>query len=227
MGFRGRKSGGVVFVRDDLGQTTASGPQRFALSAVPIPESLHLYASGVHQRRGSGYALAGQVVTLAAPVVDAAHLVALYATDGNPPQPLSVKTGDSWLYLTGQGANSQLSRPDFDDTAWSSGPTPFGWHGSAFPASDWEATTVPSPMDVWLRRHDVTSGGDLTWHVNVDDAADCYFDGQLVRSLPLGDATWVQRDVPAGLHTFAVHGTDNGNTGPSSRGYLTVEISEG
>jgi hypothetical protein len=136
---------------------------------------------------------------------------------------LSVPMGAVWKYATGLGSSTTYADPAFDDSAWSEGPTPFGY------GVDWtgyDPKTGPlSPLsNVWNRLHISTGGGDLTFAApsGLDDEAWIYLDGSLVVHWTFGAGHTITVPCSPGNHVVAVYGLDTA----SPAMFIAITVSE-
>jgi hypothetical protein len=96
--------------------------------------------------------------------------------------PTSEHAPQTWRYATAQ-PDAEWFEPDFDDSAWKTGPGGFGTEGTprAVVRTRWDGS------DIWLRRSfDVDSlseGGRLMLTIHHDEDAEVYLNGQLVQEL--------------------------------------------
>ena len=80
-------------------------------------------------------------------------------------------------------AGGNWQQPDFDDSAWQSGPAGFGTEGTpgAVVRTAWNGS------DIWLRRKiqldSLPEDGDIMLHIHHDEDAEIYLNGKLVRRL--------------------------------------------
>lgn len=239
LGLGGPGASGTQFEADDVHVLTAGdvnvGSAVFQLSHRPVDESVKAFLGPLAQEPTEwGIDYQNRTVTLALSGVEEAgdRIWVHYAYRKGLSSRLRVPLGHVWKYATGLGASATYAATGFDDSAWASGQSPFGWREAdyAHPASEY-GTFVPSPMDVWTRLHVNTSGGDLTFTIGIDDDAEAYLDGTLIGTFNVSQSE-AQRTVvvpaAAGAHVIAVHGTDQGNatTGTAEGGYLGVTIYE-
>jgi Glycosyl hydrolases family 2/Glycosyl hydrolases family 2, TIM barrel domain len=134
-----------------------------------------------------------------------------------PPQmrvlvPTSENAPQTWQYTANQPDEGWFE-PNFDDSAWDSGPAGFGAKGT--PRS--VVRTVWDSSDIWLRRaFDVESlpdEGQLMLTIHHDENAAIYLNGTLVRKLeghtrhyrPVLLDENARKQLRAGRNTIAVH----------------------
>lgn len=238
---RPSKARGIRFESDDVYTLTtadiAAGSATLFLTHRPVDESVKLWWRTVAQEP-TEYTVDYDAQTITLPLTgcervgDRLWVHYSYRKGLGTLQRLSIPLGYSWRYATGLGSSTTYAATGFDDSAWSSGPTPFGWGDTGVPAT-W-ATTVPQPMDVWHRITVESFGGDLTFSwADVDDDAYVYLDGVLVgeahrTSGASGEnAGSFTAAATAGSHVIAVHGTDLGDTDAfTQKGYVGFAIQE-
>lgn len=150
-----------------------------------------------------------------------------YAYRAGPAAPLSVPIGHSWKYAVNLGASTTFAQPAFNDSAWATGPSPFGWGvgaGAGIPPIATPVGGLGSPMDVWCRIKVRTLGGALTFSTPlVDNNARVYLDGVEIwaPAYPSSNATLTVACAP-GDHTIAIRGTGDGQI----QDYSAFEIME-
>ena len=140
--------------------------------------------------------------TRAAPRAEKAAAAELVPTSELDPQ--------TWRYTTA-APPAEWATSTFDDSAWKSGPTPFG---NGLPAN---TAWTDTPGDIWLRRAVTLPAAlppHLSWMLLHDDAAEVYVNGtkavaapgtsQGYAFLPLADAARAAL-VPGGENVIAVH----------------------
>jgi Glycosyl hydrolases family 2, sugar binding domain/Glycosyl hydrolases family 2/Glycosyl hydrolases family 2, TIM barrel domain len=124
----------------------------------------------------------------------------------------SRSTAQAWRYSTEQPSEG-WQQPDFDDSAWKSGPGGFGTEGTPGAVV---RTTWDSP-DIWLRRtfalDELPEPGELMLEIHHDEDAEVYFNGKLVRTLrgytqgyrPAALANDARDALQVGQNVIAVH----------------------
>ncbi len=153
------------------------------------------------------------VVKPIAEIVTAANKGQFLPLPPKPPSPDLVPTSQddpqTWSYTFEKPAD-QWSKPDYDATAWKSGPAPFG-HGYAA-NTNWETT----PGDIWMRRS-VTLPAELPEKLKVlaqhDEDVEVYINGVLAAkatgytgdyaSIPMTEDA--RATLKAGDNLIAVH----------------------
>jgi hypothetical protein len=121
--------------------------------------------------------------------------------------PMSEGTPQMWRYTT-QTPPAAWNTLPFHDSAWKSGPGPFGAHTFGI-ATPWTQT----PGDIWLR-HPFTLSRAMVYplvNIQCDDSAEVYVDGVLAAtfsnpqetSVPVPEA--VRALLTPGRHILAVH----------------------
>jgi hypothetical protein len=124
----------------------------------------------------------------------------------------SEKSPQTWRYTTTEPAEN-WQQPDFDDSAWQSGPGGFGTEGTpgAVVRTEWNGS------DIWLRRKfpldSLTEGAEIMLNIHHDEDADVYLNGKLVRRLrghttsyrPAALTDDARQAFRTGENTIAIH----------------------
>lgn len=136
---------------------------------------------------------------------------------------------DTWLYKSvARGSSDDYSAKVYDDTAWPSGPAPFGDaafdYGNGWP---YPATILDVDSDTWLRKHvSLTSLGPIAIALQADNIASLWVNGAEV---PLVQAAWLYSGsyTPTQLSlVFAVRVTESAPPGPGNHKYAALEASQ-
>ena len=125
--------------------------------------------------------------------------------------PTSEDAGLSWSYITQKPADNWAA-PDFDASAWKTGPAPFG-QGAGSPNTPWTDT----PGDIWLRRTITLPAAvpaKLVVRVIHDEDVEVYLNGVLAASAPGFTGSYVELPMsdaaraalkPGAANIIAVH----------------------
>lgn len=226
---------GVVRPATDTFAAVGGGAETFTLAHTPVPGGILRVSWLPLEWPKADWSLSGNVVTIS----DALGVVAAedvfevaYLYDGaaiSPGQsydPLSVPLGADWKYALDLGASAGAEAPAFDDSAWSSGPSPVGDGSGFYP--DIGVTGLTGGHNVWQRLLVTTAGGDLTFDsggagLPEDDDAWVYIDGVLVGESHDNSLSNFTVSCAAGSHLIAVYGENNATGTPGRIGYSITE----
>ncbi|MCL2625031.1 MAG: hypothetical protein FWD31_15325, partial [Planctomycetaceae bacterium] len=111
--------------------------------------------------------------------------------------PTSQKVAQAWKYTTDKPADDWM-KPEFDDSAWESGPGGFGTEGTPGAV----VRTVWNTDNIWIRRsfelgNAVTNTEQLFLNIHHDEDADVYINGVLAAKLPGFVASYGQAAISA------------------------------
>ena len=120
--------------------------------------------------------------------------------------PTSEDVGLNWQYTT-QKPGGDWAKPDFDASAWKTGPAPFG-QGVGSPNTPWTDT----PGDIWLRRTTILPAAippKLVVLLLHDEDAEVYVNGVLAVSAPGYTGSYVELPMSKAAQAAIKPGTAN------------------